>query len=170
MARCCLWVCMLKRWVHEAAVLPYVAAMVTHAGAGSLRTALSAGVPLALAPRFGDESSTRARSWPPAPGAFATGPGGLRDAVSALLTQPAFAGVGYRGSRPRWPGSRTPARRSRCSARSSRPSPCEGWLILSLNARMRSSYWAASRDMDVSACRTDSRPTCERTKAGEFDE
>ena len=44
-----------ERWVREASVLPYVAAMVSHAGAGSVRTALSAGVPLALAPRFGDQ-------------------------------------------------------------------------------------------------------------------
>ena len=82
-----------ERWVHEAAVLPYVAAMVTHAGAGSVRTALSAGVPLALAPRFGDQPLNARAVEAAGAGVLVNGPGGLRTAVSALLTQPAYAGV-----------------------------------------------------------------------------
>ena len=82
-----------ERWVHEAAVLPYVAAMVSHAGAGSVRTALSAGVPLALAPRFGDQPLNARAVEAAGAGLVVSGPGGLRSAVSALLTEPAYAGV-----------------------------------------------------------------------------
>ena len=80
-----------ERWVHEAAVLPYVAAMVSHAGAGSVRTALSAGVPLALAPRFGDQPLNAAAVVAAGAGIMATD--GLGPAVAALLTDPAYAGV-----------------------------------------------------------------------------
>ena len=83
-----------ERWVHEAAVLPYVAAMVSHAGAGSVRTALSAGVPLALAPALRRPAAQRARRrGRRRRAASSSGPGGLRSAVSALLTEPAYAGV-----------------------------------------------------------------------------
>ncbi len=82
-----------ERWVHEAAVLPYVAAMVSHAGAGSVRTALSAGVPLALAPRFGDQPLNARAVEAAGAGLIVSGPGGLRNAVSALLTDPAYAGI-----------------------------------------------------------------------------
>ena len=82
-----------ERWVHEAAVLPYVAAMVTHAGAGSVRTALSAGVPLALHPRFGDQPLNARAVVAAGAGVLVTSSGGLRGAVSALLTEPAYAGV-----------------------------------------------------------------------------
>ena len=82
-----------ERWVHEAAVLPYVAAMVSHAGAGSVRTALSAGVPLALVPRFGDQPLNARAVEAAGAGLIVSGPGGLRSAVSALLTDPAYAGV-----------------------------------------------------------------------------
>lgn len=80
-------------WVHEAAVLPYVAAMVSHAGAGSVRTALSAGVPIALAPRFGDQPLNARAVEAAGAGIVVSDPGGLRRAVSTLLTEPAYAGV-----------------------------------------------------------------------------
>ena len=82
-----------ERWVHEAAVLPYVAAMVSHAGAGSVRTALSAGVPMALMPRFGDQPINARAVQAAGAGIVVGGATKLRGAVSALLTQPAYAGV-----------------------------------------------------------------------------
>ena len=79
------------RWVREASVLPHVAAMVSHAGAGSVRTALSAGVPLALAPRFGDQPLNAAAV--EAAGAGLVVPAGDRigETVRTLLTEPAYA-------------------------------------------------------------------------------
>jgi UDP:flavonoid glycosyltransferase YjiC (YdhE family) len=82
-----------ERWVHEAAVLPYVAAMVSHAGAGSVRTALSAGVPMALMPRFGDQPLNARAVEAARAGIVVAGAAELRGAVSALLTQPAYAGA-----------------------------------------------------------------------------
>jgi len=82
-----------ERWVHEAAVLPYVAAMVTHGGAGSVRTALSAGVPLAVLPRFGDQPRNARSVEAAGAGLVVAGADGLRRAVTALLTEPAYAGV-----------------------------------------------------------------------------
>ena len=79
------------RWVREASVLPHVAAMVSHAGAGSVRTALSAGVPLALAPRFGDQPLNAAAV--EAAGAGLVVPAGDRigETVRTLLSEPAYA-------------------------------------------------------------------------------
>ena len=82
-----------ERWVHEAAVLPYVAAMVSHGGAGSVRTALSAGVPLAVLPRFGDQPLNGEAVEAAGAGLVVADAGGLRNAVSTLLTEPAYAGV-----------------------------------------------------------------------------
>ena len=82
-----------ERWVHEAAVLPYVAAMVSHGGAGSVRTALSAGVPLAVLPRFGDQPLNARAVEAAGAGLVVADAAGLRSAVSALLTEPAYAGV-----------------------------------------------------------------------------
>jgi UDP:flavonoid glycosyltransferase YjiC (YdhE family) len=67
--------------------------MVSHAGAGSVRTALSAGVPLALHPRFGDQPLNARAVEAAGAGIVVSGPGGLRRAVSTLLTEPAYAGV-----------------------------------------------------------------------------
>src|SRR5215218_3065857 len=82
-----------ERWVHEAAVLPYVAAMVSHGGAGSVRTALSAGVPLAVLPRFGDQPLNARAVEASGAGLVVNGAEELRRAVSTLLTEPAYAGV-----------------------------------------------------------------------------
>ena len=57
--------------------------MVSHAGAGSVRTALSAGVPLALTPRFGDQPlNARAVEAAGAGLVVVRPPAGSRDAVS----------------------------------------------------------------------------------------
>src|SRR5215218_4627950 len=82
-----------ERWVHETAVLPYVAAMVSHGGAGSVRTALSAGVPLAVLPRFGDQPLNGRAVEATGAGLLVRDSDRLADAVSALLTEPAYAGV-----------------------------------------------------------------------------
>ena len=78
-------------WVREASVLPHVAAMVTHAGAGSVRTALAAGVPLALAPRFGDQPLNARAVQEAGAGLVVDGPSRIGAAVRALLTDPAYA-------------------------------------------------------------------------------
>jgi len=80
-----------EAWVREASVLPHVAAMVSHAGAGSVRTALAAGVPLALAPRFGDQPLNARAVQEAGAGLVVDGPGGIGAAVKALLTDPAYA-------------------------------------------------------------------------------
>jgi UDP:flavonoid glycosyltransferase YjiC (YdhE family) len=82
-----------ERWVHEAAVLPHVAAMVSHGGAGSVRTALSAGVPLAVLPRFGDQPLNARAVEAAGAGLVVRDAGGLAGAVTTLLTDPAYAGV-----------------------------------------------------------------------------
>jgi UDP:flavonoid glycosyltransferase YjiC (YdhE family) len=44
-----------ERWVSQAALMPHIAAMIGHGGAGSTLAALAAGVPLALVPMFADQ-------------------------------------------------------------------------------------------------------------------
>ena len=82
-----------ERWVREASVLPYVAAMVSHAGAGSVRTALAAGVPMALAPRFGDQPLNARAVETAGAGLVVEHPDRIGDTVRALLSNPAYAGV-----------------------------------------------------------------------------
>jgi UDP:flavonoid glycosyltransferase YjiC (YdhE family) len=82
-----------ERWVHEAAVLPHVHAMVSHGGAGSVRTALSAGVPLAVLPRFGDQPLNARAVEAARAGLVVEHPDRVGDTVAALLTNPAYAGV-----------------------------------------------------------------------------
>jgi len=79
------------RWVREASVLPHVAAMVSHAGAGSVRTALSAGVPLALAPRFGDQPLNAAAVEAAGAGLVVPAGGRIGETVRTLLSEPAYA-------------------------------------------------------------------------------
>ena len=82
-----------QRWVREQAVLPYVTAMVSHGGAGSVRTALSAGVPMAILPRFGDQPLNARAVEAAGAGLVVERPDRLGDTVAALLTSPAYAGV-----------------------------------------------------------------------------
>ena len=80
-------------WVREASVLPHVAAMLSHGGAGSVRTALSAGVPLAVLPRFGDQP-LNARAVARAGAGLVVEDGSrIGERVGALLTDPRYAGV-----------------------------------------------------------------------------
>jgi UDP:flavonoid glycosyltransferase YjiC (YdhE family) len=78
-------------WVREASVLPHVAVMVSHAGAGSVRTALAAGVPLALAPRFGDQPLNARAVQEAGAGLVVDGPERIGATVRTLLTDPAYA-------------------------------------------------------------------------------
>ena len=80
-----------RRWVHEAQVLPHVSVMVSHAGAGSVRTALTAGVPMALAPRFGDQPLNARAVQQAGAGLVVDGPDRIGETVKALLTGPAYA-------------------------------------------------------------------------------
>jgi UDP:flavonoid glycosyltransferase YjiC (YdhE family) len=82
-----------ERWVHEASVLPHVAAMVSHGGAGSVRTALSAGVPLAVLPRFGDQPLNAQAVQDAGAGLVVPEPAALGRAVAAVLGDPAYARV-----------------------------------------------------------------------------
>ena len=80
-------------WVREASVLPHVAAMLSHGGAGSVRTALSAGVPLAVLPRFGDQP-LNARAVAAAGAGLVVEDGSrIGERVAALLMDPRYAGI-----------------------------------------------------------------------------
>jgi len=79
-----------RAWVREAQVLPHVSAMVSHAGAGSVRTALAAGVPMALAPRFGDQPLNARAVQEAGGGLVVDGPRRIGETVKALLTDPAY--------------------------------------------------------------------------------
>jgi UDP:flavonoid glycosyltransferase YjiC (YdhE family) len=79
-------------WVDEGAVGHHASAMVTHAGAGSLRAALTAGLPLVAMPLFGDQPhNARALAATGAGIVVEGGPRGLGEAVGAVLEDPSFA-------------------------------------------------------------------------------
>ena len=81
-----------ERWVDEAALGHHVAAMVSHGGAGSIRSALASGIPLVVMPLFGDQPhNARAVAAAGAGLMVEGGPAGLADALSAVLEDPASA-------------------------------------------------------------------------------
>lgn len=45
----------VENWIPQAAVMPHAAAMIGHGGAGSTKSALAGGVPMALVPLFADQ-------------------------------------------------------------------------------------------------------------------
>jgi UDP:flavonoid glycosyltransferase YjiC (YdhE family) len=76
-----------ERWVDE----PVKAdAMVSHGGAGSVRTALAAGVPLVVMPLFGDQPHNARVVEQAGAGIVADGPGGVGEAVRTLLSEPRY--------------------------------------------------------------------------------
>ena len=79
-----------QAWVDEGAVGHHAGAMVTHAGAGSLRSALTAGLPLVAMPLFGDQPHNARALAATGAGTVVDGPGGLADAVRAVLDDPAY--------------------------------------------------------------------------------
>ena len=79
-----------ERWVQESFVLSHVSAMVSHGGAGSVRMALSAGVPLAVVPLFGDQPYNAHAVARTGAGIALQGTAGLGDAVRALLEDASY--------------------------------------------------------------------------------
>jgi UDP:flavonoid glycosyltransferase YjiC (YdhE family) len=65
--------------------------MVSHGGAGSIRAALSAGVPLVVMPLFGDQPHNARAVEAAGAGVVASGPGALDAAVRTVLEDPAYA-------------------------------------------------------------------------------
>jgi hypothetical protein len=80
-----------ERWVQEHFVLPHAAAMVSHGGAGSIRSALTAGVPLAVVPLFGDQPFNAHAVARSGAGVALEGTTGLGRAVRCLLADPTYA-------------------------------------------------------------------------------
>ena len=80
-------------WVGEASVLPHVAAMVSHGGAGSVRTALAAGVPLAVLPRLGDQPLNARAVAAAGAGLVVEDASRIGETVAALLMDPRYAGI-----------------------------------------------------------------------------
>ena len=78
-------------WIDEGAVGHHAGAMVTHAGAGSLRGALTAGLPLVAMPLFGDQPHNARALAATGAGIVIDGPGGLDGAVRAVLETPLYA-------------------------------------------------------------------------------
>ena len=76
-----------QRWVDEPV---RAAAMVSHGGAGSIRAALSAGVPLVVMPLFGDQPHNARAVAAAGAGIVAGGPGELAEAVRTALDDPAY--------------------------------------------------------------------------------
>lgn len=79
-----------ERWVQESFILPHAAAMVSHGGAGSVRMALSAGVPLAVVPLFGDQPFNAHAVARSGAGIAIQGAAGLGVAVRGLLEDPSY--------------------------------------------------------------------------------
>jgi hypothetical protein len=84
-----------ERWVPQRDVMPQAVAMVCHGGSGTVTMGLAAGVPMAVVPLFADQPYNAGRIAAIGAGiALEGGPeamAGLRDAVSRLLVDPAYA-------------------------------------------------------------------------------
>jgi UDP:flavonoid glycosyltransferase YjiC (YdhE family) len=80
-----------ERWVPQADVLPHAAAMVCHGGSGTVLGGLAAGVPLAVLPLFADQPDNARRVHELEAGIALDGPGGIADAVRALLREDRYA-------------------------------------------------------------------------------
>jgi UDP:flavonoid glycosyltransferase YjiC (YdhE family) len=84
----------VERWVPQRGVMRSTAALVCHGGSGTVTTALAAGVPMAVVPLFADQPWNAERVAAVGAGvALMGGPqamGGLREAVAALIADPAY--------------------------------------------------------------------------------
>ena len=85
----------LVDWLSYARTMPHCAAVVCHAGHGTIARALASGVPVVACPHAGDMAENAARvRWAGVgvslPRRFTT-PGGVRLAVRRLLSDPAYA-------------------------------------------------------------------------------
>jgi UDP:flavonoid glycosyltransferase YjiC (YdhE family) len=84
-----------EQWVPQRDVMPHAAAMVCHGGSGTVTMGLAAGVPMAVVPLFADQPYNAERIAAIGAGIALDGGvdalGGVRDAVSRLLIDPAYA-------------------------------------------------------------------------------
>jgi UDP:flavonoid glycosyltransferase YjiC (YdhE family) len=80
----------VARWVPQADVMPYTAAMVCHGGSGTVRAGLAAGVPMAVLPLFADQPHNARRVTELGAGLTLDGPERAGDAVRRLLADPAY--------------------------------------------------------------------------------
>jgi len=86
----------VERWVPQAAVMPYAAAMLGHGGAGSTRMALAAGVPSVIVPGFADQPRNAERVVELGAGIALQDVAGVGDAVRRVLEEPSFRRVAER--------------------------------------------------------------------------
>lgn len=80
----------VARWVPQADVMPHAAAMVCHGGSGTVRMALTSGVPTVVVPLFADQPYNAARVAALGAGIALDGTTGLAAAVRRLLVEPGF--------------------------------------------------------------------------------
>jgi UDP:flavonoid glycosyltransferase YjiC (YdhE family) len=80
----------VARWVPQADVMPYAAAMVCHGGSGTVRAGLAAGVPMAVLPLFADQPHNARRVAELGAGLMLDRAARAGDAVRWLLGDPAY--------------------------------------------------------------------------------
>lgn len=89
-----------ERFVPQSAILPRCSAVVCHGGSGTVTGALAHGLPLVTIPMGADQPLNAARCEAlgvgPALDALRATPAGVRDAVSAVLTDPAYRAAAER--------------------------------------------------------------------------
>jgi UDP:flavonoid glycosyltransferase YjiC (YdhE family) len=86
----------VERWVPQAELMPHVAAVVSHGGAGSTRMALAAGVPSVLVPAFADQPRNAERVAALGAGLAVADPAEIGDALRRVLAEPSFAAAARR--------------------------------------------------------------------------
>jgi UDP:flavonoid glycosyltransferase YjiC (YdhE family) len=80
----------VARWVPQADVMPYAAAMICHGGSGTVRAGLAAGVPMAVLPLFADQPHNARRVTELGAGLTLDRASRAGDAVRWLLADPAY--------------------------------------------------------------------------------
>jgi len=80
----------VARWVPQADVMPYAAAMVCHGGSGTVRAGLAAGVPMAVLPLFADQPHNAQRVTELGAGVTLDRASRAGDAVRWLLADPGY--------------------------------------------------------------------------------
>ena len=80
----------VARWVPQADVMPHADVMVCHGGSGTVRMALTSGVPTVVVPLFADQPYNADRVAALGAGIALKGTTGLADAVRRLLVEPSY--------------------------------------------------------------------------------
>jgi UDP:flavonoid glycosyltransferase YjiC (YdhE family) len=78
------------RWVPQADVMPYAAAMICHGGSGTVRAGLAAGIPMAVLPLFADQPHNARRVTELGAGLTLDSASRAGDAVRWLLADPGY--------------------------------------------------------------------------------